>query len=291
LHLCGEVLESTSAMMDFPQSALFREAACVPEPELRLLDGALAIASAEYPSLSIDRYRTQLDHWGRELAERLEEDASAEQRLRALNNYLFEELGFSGNIDDYYDPRNSYLNEVLDRKLGIPITLSVIYMELGQRIGLPLEGVSFPGHFLVKLPVDGGAVVLDPFNRGISLGEDDLLDLVQRMFDTEVDEVAPLLATASKHDILVRMLRNLKAIHQHAERYEKALNTVNMLLTLEPDLVEEYRDRGVFLEKLECHRAAREDFERYLRARPEADDADQLRELVVELAGRGAKLH
>jgi regulator of sirC expression with transglutaminase-like and TPR domain len=278
-------------MMDFPQSQRFREAVCVPEHDLSLLEGALAIASAEYPALNIDSYRSQLDIWADELRERLSEGASAEERLRALNNYLFEELGFSGNIDDYYDPRNSYLNEVLDRKLGIPITLSVIYMEIGNRIGLPLEGVSFPGHFLVKLPVDGGAVVLDPFNRGISLGEDDLLNLVERMFDTEVDEIAPLLATASKRDILVRMLRNLKAIHQHAERYEKALNAVNMLLTIEPGLNDEYRDRGLLLLQLECHRAARDDIERYLAANPDAEDADRLREMVVELARSETHLH
>lgn len=277
--------------MDTPNIHRFRKAIDVPDADLNLLEAALVIAETEYPELDVRTYRERLDRWAGELRERLEDDASAEQRLRALNHYLFGELGFSGNMDDYYDPRNSYLNEVLDRKLGIPITLSLVYMELGQRIGLPLEGVSFPGHFLVKLQVEGGAVVLDPFNGGVSLGEEDLYELLDRMFNAEVGEIAPLLTTASKRDILVRMLRNLKGIHQHADRFDKALQAVNMILTVDPSLEEEYRDRGLLLLQLECAHAAAKDLKRYLQTRPDADDADSIRDLLIDIQQRETRLH
>ncbi len=278
-------------MMDSPGIQRIRRTVGVPETDLDLLDAALAIAAYEYPSMNVASYHQRLDTWAAELERRIEHDASAEDRLRALNAFLFKELGFSGNTDDYYDPRNSYLNEVLDRKLGVPITLSMIYMELGRRIGLPLEGVSFPGHFLVKLPVEGGAVVLDPFNGGISLDEDDLCDLLERMFDTEISEVAPLLATASKTDILVRMLRNLKGIHQQADEFEKALRVVNMIIAIDPHLAEEYRDRGLLLLQLECRHAALKDLRHYLSAESEADDAESIRDLIVELGRTDTPLH
>ncbi|MGD8498492.1 MAG: SirB1 family protein [Chromatiales bacterium] len=278
-------------MMETPGIQRIRKTVGVPDTDLDLLDAALVIAASEYPAINVDSYHQRLDEWASELRARIETDASAEDRLRALNAFLFQELGFSGNTDDYYDPRNSYLNEVLDRKLGVPITLSMIYMALGQRIGLPLEGVSFPGHFLVKLPVDGGAVVLDPFNGGISLDEHDLCDLLERMFDTEVSEVAPLLTTASKTDILIRMLRNLKGIHQQGDEYDKALRVVNMIIAIDPHLEEEYRDRGLLLLQLECRHAALKDLRHYLSADPEAEDAESIRDLIVELGRSDTPLH
>lgn len=278
-------------MMDSPGIQRIRRTVGVPETDINLLDAALVIAAVEYPTINVASYQQRLDSWASELLGRLDPGSSAEERLRALNGFLFQELGFSGNTDDYYDPRNSYLNEVLDRKLGIPITLSMIYMELGQRIGLPLEGVSFPGHFLVKLPVDGGAVVLDPFNGGISLDEGDLSDLLERMFDAEVSEVTPLLTTASKTDILVRMLRNLKGIHQQADDYEKALRAVNMIIAIDPNLEEEYRDRGLLLLQLECRHAALKDLRHYLSADPDAEDAELIRDLIVDLGRSDTPLH
>ena len=262
-----------------------------PDEDVSLLEAALVIASAQYPSLDFDHYYQRIDEWAGALRSRLSDEASAEDRLRTLNSFLFVEQGFSGNMDDYYDPRNSYINEVLDRKTGIPITLSVLYMELGQRIGLPLEGVSFPGHFLVKLPVQGGAVVLDPFNGGISLDEDDLSQLLAQVLGDEYYEVTRLLNAASKQDILVRMLRNLKAIHQKAEDQEQALEVVNMILAIDPALSEEYRDRGLLLQQLECDNAAIRDFNHYLTAHPDADDADAIRTLMIELQQTATRLH
>ena len=139
--------------------------------------------------------------------------------------------------------------------------------------------------------VQGGAVVLDPFNGGISLGEEDLYELLERMFNTEVGEIAPLLTTASKRDILVRMLRNLKGIHQNADRHEKALQVVNMILTVDPSLEEEHRDRGLLLLQLECAQAAAKDLRHYLQARPDAEDADNIRELLIDIQNRDTRLH
>src|SRR4029079_14604952 len=142
--------------------------------ETGLAEGALLIAAEEYDNLDVGDYLRRVDAMGTTLRQRPREDISTSDALVALNRYVFEELGFSGNADDYYDPRNSYLNDVIDRKLGIPITLSVVYMEVGRRVGLPLEGVSFPGHFLVRVQVRGGVLVLDPFAGGLPQSEADL---------------------------------------------------------------------------------------------------------------------
>lgn len=251
--------------------------------DLNLLDAALAIASIEYPTLDRKRYRTRLDAWAQSIRSHLPANADAEDRLRALNAFMFTEQGFSGNVRDYYDPRNSYLNEVLDRRLGIPITLSVIYMELGRLIGLDLEGVSFPGHFLVKLAVKEGAVVLDPFNGGVSLDEEDLTRLLGQVIHDEYHDISALLVSATKHDILMRMLRNLKSIYQRGEAYEKALYITNIILGLEPTAYEEYRDRGLILLELDCNPAAIKDLHHYVTAEPDADDAQDIRAFINEL--------
>ena len=157
--------------------------------EISLAEGALLIAAEEYEDLDVAEYLQRIDAMGAALRQRLREDISTSDALVALNRYIFEELGFSGNADDYYDPRNSYLNDVIERKLGIPITLSVVYIEIGRRIGLPLQGVSFPSHFLVTCALRDGTVVLDPFAGGASLGLEDLQERLRPIAkDVEFDE-------------------------------------------------------------------------------------------------------
>ncbi|UCH53918.1 MAG: transglutaminase family protein, partial [Pseudomonadota bacterium] len=150
--------------------------------EFDLAEAALLLAKDEYPALDVGAYLARLDRLGADLRARIPENSPLEQTILALNAFLFEEHGFLGNTDNYYDPRNSFLNEVLDRKLGIPITLSIIYMEIGRRVGLPVEGVSFPGHFLVKFGTDHGDLVIDPFAGGIPLSEEDLLDRLEETY-------------------------------------------------------------------------------------------------------------
>jgi len=265
-----------------------------PDQELDLAEAALLLATTEYPALDIPAYLAQLDELAARLRERLPDAAGLEQLVVSLNEFLFEELGFSGNSDNYYDPRNSFLNEVLDRKLGIPITLCILYMEIGRRVGLQLEGVSFPGHFLVKFATDEGDVVLDPFAGGVPLTEEELVDRLEETYGEHRvanSSLPHLLAAASKRDILVRMLRNLKVIYLHRERFEKALAVVNQILLIGPELAEEVRERAEIYERLECHRSALLDYQRYLRLEPQAPDLADIRNRIIALEPSAQRLN
>jgi len=225
---------------------------------------------------------------------RLAHDAFPEQRIAALNHYLFEDLQFSGNVDAYYDPRNSYLNEVLDRRTGIPITLAIVYLEVGRRVGLRLQGVSFPGHFLVKLRVRRGQLVLDPFTGGEPQSATALRSRLAQVMppararELELDE---LLEAASSRQIVARVLRNLKAIYLQAENYPRALAVMNRMLFVVPESAEELRDRGMVYEKLECFRAALADLTNYERRRPDAPDLAEVHARIEALRPRCASLH
>ena len=272
----------------------FAEIAASADDTINLAEGALVIASEEYPSLDIGAYLVRLDEMGATLKRRLRADISPADTIVALNRFVFEENGFTGNSADYYDARNSFLNEVLDRKRGIPITLAIVYIEIGRRIGLPLQGISFPGHFLVKCPLREGAVILDPYARGMSLGLDELRKRVKALGSgTEPPDpvIANMLAAAGNKEILARMLRNLKAIYTHHKDWIKALSAADRIITIMPLCAEEYRDRGTIYVNLECFRAALFDLQAYLQMLPAAKDADTVREQVVELQTAAARLN
>ena len=259
-----------------------------------LAEGALLIAADEYQELDIDTYLGRIDELGALLRRRLRSDISTTEALIALNRYVFDELGFSGNTADYYDPRNSYLNDVIERRLGIPITLAVLYIEIGRRIGLPLHGVSFPGHFLVKCVLREGAIILDPYARGASLGLEDLQKRLQAVVkEAELDQsvLRNMLASAAPRDIFVRMLRNLRAIHLSAGDRLKALGTSNRIIGLMPGAADDYRDRADLYVELECFRAALEDFRSYLRLRPDAQDSEAVSRRIAELEPTVARLN
>lgn len=262
--------------------------------EVSLAEGALLIAAEEYEGLDVDRYLERIDEMGAVLRRRLRSDISTTEALIALNRYVFEELGFSGNADDYYDPRNSYLNDVIERRVGIPITLAVVYIEIGRRIGLALQGVSFPTHFLVKCVLREGAIILDPYARGASLGVDDLQERLRSVSDgLELDAtlVASLLTPAAPADIFSRMLRNLRAIHLERGENLKALCASNRILALQPDATDEYRERGELYDKLECFRAAVADFRHYLKINPQARDGERVARRLAELEPIAARLN
>ncbi len=268
--------------------------AALPEEELNLAEAALLIASSEYPSLDVARYLAQFDRMADAVARRLEGSCSAGRIILELNRFLFDEEGFVGNIQDYFDPRNSFLNDVLERKLGIPISLSVIYLEVGQRLGLPLVGVSFPGHFLVKLSVRAGDVVLDPFLRGQSLTPEDLeqrLNAVLPPHQKSRIGMKSLLSAAGKKHILLRMLRNLKAIYTAARDPLRALEMVQKSLIVDPNQPHEIRDRGYLYEAMACFRAAVRDYDGYLEMLPDADDAEAVRERRICAQRAVASLH
>jgi len=223
----------------------------------------------------------------------LAQDA-APARMAVINRYLFEELGFGGNNDAYSDPRNSYLNDVFDRKLGIPISLAVVQMEIAHRLGVPLDGISFPGHFLVRLPMDDGILVMDPFNKGRSLSADELRDRVSVHFGGQSPDDAELLhilAPASHRAILLRMLRNLKALYVDQDDWERVARSADRLLKLAPSLGEEVRDRGLAYLKLGHVAGAREDLARYLAVQPEAPDVEAIRGLLIEATGKAQRLN
>jgi regulator of sirC expression with transglutaminase-like and TPR domain len=264
-----------------------------PESEIELARAALALAAEHYPGLDVAAYLRRIEAMAQELRRRLAAGASRAETLAAVNRYLFGELRFAGNRDDYYDPRNSFLNEVLDRRLGIPITLSVLYLEVGWRLGLPLHGVSFPGHFLVKCALEDGVLVLDPYERGAPVG---LETLRQRLQVLQGAPPAPgvlerLLAAAPKREILARMLRNLKAIYLQRSEFGRALWALDRAIALCPEAAEEYRDRGLLYARLECFRAALPDLERYLVLRPGARDADAIARTIGELQRFAARLN
>ena len=271
----------------------WKDIASGPEAGIDLAEAALVIAAEEYRDLDIPAYLARIEEMAAALRRRLRRDISATETIIALNHYLFDELGFSGNAADYYDPRNSFLNDVLDRRLGIPLTLSVIYMEVGRRVGLALHGVAFPGHFLVKCVVRNGAIVLDPYARGTSLGLDDLQQRLRALHGGEPrpESVRQLLTAASKKEILARMLRNLKSIYVKRRDLDRALSAADRLIVLEPEAAEEYRDRaGIYL-GLECFRAALADFRSYAGLKPQAPDTEAIHEKISELQRVAARLN
>lgn len=262
--------------------------------EVSLAEGALLIAAEEYDGLDVDAYLERIEEMGAALGRRLRSDISTTEALIALNRYVFDELGFSGNSDDYYDPRNSFLNDVIDRKVGIPITLAVLYIEIGRRIGLPLQGVSFPAHFLVKCVLRDGAIILDPYARGASLGVVDLQERLQTVasgIELDAPLVASLLAPAAPRDIFARMLRNLRAIYAARGEQLKALCASNRILALVPEVAEEYRDRAAHYAALECFRAALDDYRQYLRLKPQAIDSENVALRIAELEPLAARLN
>ena len=264
-----------------------------PEEAIDLAEAALLIATHAYPDLDVAHHLTRIEELAKTLESRFQPDSDPSQRILALNQYLFAELGFAANEKDYYDPRNSCLNEVLDRRVGIPITLSLLYMEIGARIGLPLEGVSFPGHFLVKCALPEGTVVLDPYAGGVSLGA---ADLQKRLRDGRGDEVSSaivdgMLNAAGKKEIVLRLLRNLKAIYLRSQQFDRALPIMHWIIATAPDHPPELRDRGMIYQELECSRAALADFERYLELSPGCDDRDEIRGRIVELQRQSARLN
>jgi regulator of sirC expression with transglutaminase-like and TPR domain len=270
----------------------FAHAALSPDPDLAV--AALMIARLEYPALDAGRYLAQLDVIGDEAGRRLavaappadtphDVDADRYAKVTALNAYLFEELGFVGNEADYSDPRNSFLNEVIDRRTGIPITLSLVYMEVARRAGLPVEGVNFPGHFLLRCRAGREHrytedLIIDPFHGGALLSRDLLTRQAQR--HEAVDPArfeAGMLPRATKPQILSRMLVNLKRVYVNMQSFPQARDIADMLIAVDPSAIGELRDRGLLAYNLKDFSGALRDLQAYLKLIPPGaqDDEDQ----------------
>jgi regulator of sirC expression with transglutaminase-like and TPR domain len=281
------------------EPAPFAALVALEDGKIDLARACLLVAEDAFPGLEVERYLGEFERMALRLRARLPEAAGAEQKVIALNEFLFDDLGFRGNAGDYYDPRNSYLNEVIDRRTGIPLTLSVVYMEVGRKIGLPLQGVSFPGHFLVRLRLRRGTLVLDPFAGGAPQSEDELRERLKRVLPAGATGGVPVselplshfLEPATNRQILARLLRNLKGIYRERDKPERLLEVLNRALIVAPDSSAELRERGLVYQRLECWRAALRDFSDYLEREPEAGDLDEVRGKVMELSARCARMN
>jgi len=269
----------------------FRQAVERPEENIDLGRAALTIALADYPDLDIAGYLRRIDDLAVEVSRRAGADGDVFRSIAALNFVLFMEQGFRGNRDDYYDPRNSFLNEVIERKRGLPIALSILYMEVGRRVGLAIDGVGFPGHFLVKIKSGDEEIVLDPFNAGDVKSDEELQAMLDQLYGGKVRFHHDLLAALPKKQIIKRMLGNLKAIYGRGDELVKMLAVLDRLIILDPGSVEEVRDRGAVYLRLECYGQAKGDFETYLRLAPDAQDAPAIREQLVDLAKLTVLIH
>jgi len=266
----------------------FAELASGPDHRIDLAEAALLIAQEEYPWLDVAAYLRRLDELAAAAGSELRQGLAPAERIARLNHFLFVECSFTGNSDDYYDARNSFLNDVLDRRTGIPISLSLVYSEVAQRLDLPVYGVSFPGHFLVKY-VGDEEIIIDPF-FGTVISTDECAQRLRGIYGDEARFDRRLLRPATAREILVRMLSNLKQVYIQQSDFERALACVDRILLLAPDTPRELRDRGIIYQRLECFAAALQNFERYLRLAPDDATAQVIRDLLPELQRQAAQL-
>jgi len=257
-----------------------------PDDQVDLAQAALLIACEEYPDLDLPRYLRRVDGLARAVVERLDDDPGPLSAVRALNGLLFDEEGFRGNLEDYYDPRNSFLNDVLDRRTGIPITLSTLYIEVGRRAGLAVEGVGLPGHFVVRVR----GTLVDPFHGGTLLSEQDCQKRLDRIYGGRLRLDETMLAACERKTILARTLRNLKAIYTKAGDFIRALNVVELLLRVEPGSLEEMRDRGMLHAAIDCYALAAGELEEYLEKAGNAPGSEQVRQKAAELRAAAARV-
>lgn len=256
----------------------------VEDERIDLVRAALVIAQSEYPNLDVDTYCARIEDLARRVKRQISDLGDPSESIAALNRVLFEEEGFRGNAEDYYDPRNSFLNDVLDRKLGIPITLAVVYMEVARRVGFPLVGVGMPGHFLLKhYDVEGPKIVIDPFNRGNILTASDCQRFLEQIYDGQLQLQPEFLMAVSRRQVLVRMLNNLKSIYLSSRNFRKALPIVDLILAIYPRSPEDVKQRAMLRWSLGQNRGALADLNDYLKMSPDASDADEIRQTAATL--------
>jgi len=261
------------------------------DASIDLATAALAIARTEYPALDMLHYLARLEKLAERVRGRMRSNPTARETLAMLNRVLFDEEGLRGNRHDYYDPRNSFLNDVLDRKLGIPITLSVVYMDVARRVGFPMAGTGMPGHFLLKhYDVMAGEIIIDPYNRGRIVSEAECQQRLNEIYSGEVELRPEYLQAVTHREILTRMLNNLRQVYFTKRNFTKGLVVLDLLLAIPPANPELLRERGLVRLSLEQYLGAARDLGSYLKACPNAADAedvaetlDMLRQLLARL--------
>ncbi len=278
--------------VEVPTALEYFAALVADDGSLSLTETAVSLALDEHPALDTQSVLAEIDALARTLERRIPRDAVPVQQLRLLNRYFFHDLGFAGNVNDYYASDNSYLHEVLRTRRGIPISLAVIYMELASQIGLKARGVAFPGHFLVKVKMPQGEVVIDPFT-GQSLSRDELDERLapykrrQGLLGEFDMPLGLFLQSATPREVLARMLRNLKEIHRSAEDWPRLLAVQQRLVVLLPREWDERRDRGLAQAELGVYDAAADDLDAYVTHSPQAKDRRAIAERAAELRAQG----
>jgi regulator of sirC expression with transglutaminase-like and TPR domain len=250
----------------------FQQLVTLPDGAIPLAEAALLMACEEYPQLTISPYLDQLDAIAAQVKATLHEGDAPMEIAKKISAILFDQLGFRGNTEDYYDPRNSFFNDVLERRMGIPITLSAVYMEIARRLPFPVSGVGMPGHFLVKYSDRTLEFFLDPFNRGEILTQQDCEEKLKGMYGDSLQFSEQLLDAVTHRQILARMLNNLKAIYLKGQTYDKGLAIVDMMMLVDPNDPDQYRDRGLLRLRLRQFEGAAKDLEHYIKVAPGAAD-------------------
>ena len=270
--------------MDFPlPRQYFYKEIYQPEEQIDLAKAALYIAQEEYPTLDPDEYLSALDTMADEVKERLPAQRYPLRVIQTINKYLYDDLGFSGNTDDYYDPRNSFLNDVIERRTGIPITLSLVYLEIAKRVDFPMVGIGMPGHFLIKPDFEDAGIYVDAFNRGETLFDQDCQERLSQVYQQRVELKRSFLEPVSNRRFLARMLMNLKLIYLNSAQLDKALAVVERILLLFPGAPMELRDRGLLYYQIGELTLASQDLQTYLVRVPNAEDAGAIRKLLDQI--------
>lgn len=270
------------ALMDDLRSR-FSELVGIPEPELDLFAAAFHIARIEYPDVDETPYIDRLNEMADEVASRFPDGAGPYHRLEAINHHLYGDLGFSGNGEDYYDPRNSYLNDVMDRRTGIPITLSVVYREVARRAGLRMAGISMPGHFLLQCAGEDRAIFVDVFDRGIVLTRAECADRMKQIYGREAELSDAHLLPVGPRETLARILNNLRSIYIERSEWAKALAAVEWSQVVAPHDILLYREAGALAFQLGQLAKAEEAWDEYLRRVPDAPDAETIAAALITL--------
>jgi regulator of sirC expression with transglutaminase-like and TPR domain len=254
------------------------------DERMDLLRAALVFGRIEYPDLDIEVYVKQIEGLAARVAARIQETGDPAQSIAALNEVLFQEDMFRGNTVDYYSPRNCYISDVLDRRLGIPITLAVVYMEIARRVGFPLFGVGMPGHFLLKhYDVSGRPILIDVFERGIIVTEEDCQQKLNKIYSGQIVLQPEFLMPVTKRQMLTRMLNNLKTIYLSQRNFRRALQVVDLILVIYPRSSEDVKQRAVLRYNLDDLSGALSDFDEYVKMSPDASDTDEIRHTALSL--------
>lgn len=276
--------------MDFPVARQrFLQEIRQPDEQISLARAALYIAQEETPDLDPEEYLAALDLMASELRERLPPDTYPMRVIQTINRYLYQDLGFHGNSEDYYDPRNSFLNQVIDRRTGIPITLSLLYLELAGRIQFPMAGIGMPGHFLIQPRFQDSGIYVDAFNQGEVLFQEDCQERLRQIYGPALEFQPEFLDPVSPRAFLMRILTNLKQIYLSRGDIHKGLGVVERMVVLIPSAMTELRDRGILYYQVGRWSEARQDLEEYLDHLPDhyhvSSDIIVIRQLLDRMGG------